>query len=101
MSFDPSNPQQPYVPPRSESMGYPSAPAPARKQSGLGIASFLISIAGGVFNAITRGQDATCDAVQIFNKSNNQWRAKVLKSEEVDQEAFLEYQHNKSVSSAH
>jgi len=43
------------------------------------------SISGGVFNAITRGQDATCDTIQIFNKSNNQWRAKVLKPEEVDQ----------------
>lgn len=43
------------------------------------------SIAGGVYNAITRGQEATCDAVQIFNKSNNQWRAKTLKKEEVDQ----------------
>ena len=42
------------------------------------------SIAGGVFNAITRGQKATCDAVQIFNKSNNQWRAKKLTTEEVD-----------------
>ncbi|MEE2753307.1 MAG: deoxyribonuclease IV [Candidatus Latescibacterota bacterium] len=43
------------------------------------------SIAGGVYNAITRGKDATCDAIQIFNKSNNQWRAKKLKSEEIDQ----------------
>ena len=45
------------------------------------------SISGGVFNAITRGQDATCDAVQIFNKSNNQWRAKKLTPEEIDQAA--------------
>ena len=43
------------------------------------------SISGGVFNAIMRGQEATCDAVQIFNKSNSQWRAKQLKSDEVDQ----------------
>lgn len=43
------------------------------------------SIAGGVYNAITRGQDATCDAIQIFNKSNNQWRAKKLVDDEVDQ----------------
>ena len=43
------------------------------------------SISGGVFNAITRGRDATCDAVQIFNKSNNQWRAKKLTSDEIDQ----------------
>ena len=43
------------------------------------------SISGGVFNAITRGQEATCDTVQIFNKSNSQWRAKKLTPEEVDQ----------------
>ena len=43
------------------------------------------SIAGGVFNAITRGQTATCDTVQIFNKSNSQWRAKKLTQEEIDE----------------
>jgi deoxyribonuclease-4 len=43
------------------------------------------SIAGGVYNAITRGQEATCDAIQIFNKSNNQWRAKKLVTDEIDQ----------------
>jgi deoxyribonuclease-4 len=36
------------------------------------------SIAGGVFNAIERGKKATCDTIQMFNKSNNQWRAKKL-----------------------
>jgi deoxyribonuclease-4 len=43
------------------------------------------SIAGGVFNAVTRGQTATCDTIQIFNKSSNQWRAKPLESKEIDQ----------------
>lgn len=42
-----------------------------------------MSIAGGMFNALTRGVTATCDTIQIFNKSNNQWRAKVLSDEEV------------------
>jgi deoxyribonuclease-4 len=42
------------------------------------------SIAGGVFNAIFRGQAATCDTVQIFNKSNNQWKAKKLTGEEIE-----------------
>ncbi len=42
------------------------------------------SIAGGVFNAIYSAQKATCDVVQMFNKSNNQWRAKKLETEEVD-----------------
>lgn len=42
------------------------------------------SIAGGVFNAIYFAQKATCDTVQMFNKSNNQWRAKKLVTEEID-----------------
>ena len=42
------------------------------------------SIAGGLPNAITRAQTATCDVVQIFNKSNNQWRAKKLGAEEIE-----------------
>ena len=42
------------------------------------------SIAGGVYNAIERGQKATCDVVQIFNKSNSQWRAKRLTAKEID-----------------
>ncbi|HVP07569.1 MAG TPA: deoxyribonuclease IV [Candidatus Acidoferrum sp.] len=42
------------------------------------------SIEGGVFNAVLRGQTATCDTIQMFNKSNNQWRAKKLTTEEVD-----------------
>jgi len=42
------------------------------------------SIAGGLYNAITRAQTATCDVVQIFNKSNNQWRAKKLGADEID-----------------
>jgi deoxyribonuclease-4 len=46
------------------------------------------SIAGGVFNAIERGRKATCDTIQIFNKSNNQWRAKKLEKAEID--AFFE-----------
>jgi hypothetical protein len=27
------------------------------------------SIAGGVYKAIQRGKDATCDTIQIFNKT--------------------------------
>ena len=42
------------------------------------------SIEGGVFNAIFRGRKATCDTVQMFNKANNQWRAKKLSPEEID-----------------
>ncbi len=42
------------------------------------------SIAGGVFNAVERGHKATCDTIQMFNKSNNQWRAKKLDPKEID-----------------
>ena len=42
------------------------------------------SIAGGVCNALERGKKATCDTIQIFNKSNNQWRAKKLETDDVD-----------------
>ena len=56
------------------------------------------SISGGLFNAITRGQDATCDVVQIFNKSNNQWRAKKLTDAEI--ERYLEAQEETGISVA-
>lgn len=42
------------------------------------------SIAGGVDKAIERGQTAGCDAIQMFNKSNSQWRAKKLTDKELD-----------------
>ncbi len=43
-----------------------------------------MSIAGGVFNAILHAEAAGCRTVQLFNKSNNQWRAKKLTTEEID-----------------
>ncbi|MBI5267937.1 MAG: deoxyribonuclease IV [candidate division Zixibacteria bacterium] len=43
------------------------------------------SISGGVFNAVLLGKEATCDTIQMFNKSSNQWRAKALGSDEIDQ----------------
>ncbi len=42
------------------------------------------SIKGGVYAAIERARDATCDVVQIFNKSNSQWRARKLEDAEVE-----------------
>lgn len=42
------------------------------------------SIAGGVFTAIERGQKAGCGTIQMFNKSNSQWKAKALSTEEID-----------------
>ena len=43
-----------------------------------------MSIAGGIFNAILHAEKAGCATVQLFNKSNNQWAAKPLKTEEID-----------------
>jgi len=56
------------------------------------------SIAGGVFNALYHGKTATCDTVQLFNKSNNQWRAKPLSPEEV--EKFFAAQEETGISVA-
>ena len=44
-----------------------------------------MSIAGGMFNALTRAVTATCDTIQVFNKSNSQWKAKILSDKEVQQ----------------
>jgi deoxyribonuclease-4 len=41
------------------------------------------SIAGGLVKAFDRGHTATCDAIQIFTKSNRQWAARMLTDEEV------------------
>lgn len=43
------------------------------------------SIAGGVANAVIRGRQATCDTIQMFNKSSNQWKAKELTTADVDE----------------
>lgn len=42
-----------------------------------------ISIAGGVDLAIERGVALKCDAIQIFNKNNNQWKAFAISDEVV------------------
>jgi deoxyribonuclease-4 len=43
-----------------------------------------MSIAGGVHLALLRGKSIGCNAVQLFVKSSNQWRAKKLTAEEID-----------------
>lgn len=42
-----------------------------------------VSIAGGVDLAVERGVALKCDAIQIFNKNNNQWKAFVIQDEVV------------------
>lgn len=43
-----------------------------------------MSIAGGVDKAIDRAVQVGCDAVQIFTKSSNQWKARPLTPDEVE-----------------
>jgi len=43
-----------------------------------------MSIAGGVDKAPFRGREVGCDAIQIFTKSNRQWRARPLGDDEVE-----------------
>lgn len=42
-----------------------------------------MSTAGGLYTAFQRGQEATCDTMMIFTKSNRQWQAKALTEEDV------------------
>jgi len=43
-----------------------------------------MSIAGGVENAVLRGQSVGCEAIAMFTKNNNQWKAKPLTQENAD-----------------
>jgi deoxyribonuclease IV len=43
-----------------------------------------ISISGGCHNALTRGSDLGCTAVQIFTKNANQWAAKPISDEDAE-----------------
>jgi deoxyribonuclease-4 len=41
-----------------------------------------MSISGGLENAVVRGQEVGCEALQIFTKNSNQWQAKPLTAAE-------------------
>jgi len=43
-----------------------------------------MSISGGLHKALVRGKELGCDTIQIFTKSNIQWKARDLTQEEVD-----------------
>jgi len=43
-----------------------------------------VSISGGVDTAFDRGEQIGCEAMQIFTKNNNQWRAAPLKEKSVE-----------------
>ena len=42
-----------------------------------------MSISGGIEKAVVRGQEVGCEALQIFTKKSNQWKAKPLTATEV------------------
>ena len=42
-----------------------------------------ISAAGGLHEAFGRAQEATCDTMMVFTKSNRQWKAKAITPEDV------------------
>ena len=44
-----------------------------------------MSIAGGIYNAPLRGREVGCSTIQIFTKNSNQWNAKKLTKEEIQQ----------------
>jgi len=43
-----------------------------------------VSIAGGVDKAFDRAEQLGCEAMQIFTKNNNQWKARELRTAEVE-----------------
>ncbi len=43
-----------------------------------------MSIAGGVENAVLAGHSVACEAIAMFTKNNNQWKAKALTRDDAD-----------------
>jgi deoxyribonuclease-4 len=60
-----------------------------------------VSISGGVYNAPHNGQEAACDVVQIFTKSSNQWKAKILTDEDAQKLTEAQEETGISVACAH
>lgn len=54
-----------------------------------------VSIAGGVHKAFERGKRLRCNAIQIFLKNSNQWKAKPLTMP--DRVLFREAQHDSAI----
>ncbi|RKX21966.1 MAG: deoxyribonuclease IV [Candidatus Zixiibacteriota bacterium] len=60
-----------------------------------------MSIAGGLFNAPGFGRKATCDVIQVFTKSSNQWKAKMLTDEDVQKFFDAQKETGVKVACAH
>lgn len=43
-----------------------------------------VSIGGGVWRALRRGEELGCDTIQIFTKNARSWRSRPLKDEEIE-----------------
>jgi deoxyribonuclease-4 len=54
-----------------------------------------MSVAGGLHNAFSRGDEAGCDSIMIFTKSNRRWKAKPLSDADIQQykETARAYEH--------
>ena len=50
----------------------------------MGLLGAHVSIAGGIENAIERGEELGCEAVQIFSKNQRQWRVDALTQKSVN-----------------
>ncbi|RKY75165.1 deoxyribonuclease IV, partial [candidate division KSB1 bacterium] len=55
-----------------------------------------VSIAGGLHNAFSRGEEIGCTAIQIFTKNQNRWSAKPLTDAETAQ--FKQTWQNSTIS---
>src|SRR3954451_13420446 len=62
-----------------------------------------MSIAGGCCNALLRGHEIGCDAVQLFTKNANQWKAKPLTDDDAQKfrDALQSCAYNTDVLVAH
>ncbi len=58
-----------------------------------------MSIAGGLEQAVIRGESIGCSTIQIFTKSNRQWKAKKLSQEAID--LFTQTVDNSSIKKEH
>jgi len=49
----------------------------------MGLLGAHVSIAGGVFKSLERGERIGCDSIQIFTKNQRQWKAKPYKEKDI------------------
>ncbi len=49
----------------------------------MGLLGAHVSIAGGIFKALERGESIGCDSIQIFTKNQRQWKAKPYNEKDI------------------